>query len=284
MKMIFSTSYSYIHSEPKPNGLPAIVRFKNNHNHLVLKVTELPLLKSITDNNVKIKFDNGFESSKIFQAYNIRNRSNRSPSVVHSSNSSESNVGVVETNNLSTSNQSIEHDLLSNFENVKIQCCVVETKNDEHLEPGQQIINNGDRNNGACYQLVDTSYSKEYYQKVRGIIADHEKTKWLGNKIKTEEDQLSLYKCSGEKCNAVYRNMTTFEYHLNVHCHNAKSQKETCDFMMCVYCFKSFDVNNVDALAYHIFNNYSFCNYFCRYCLYRAYTASHVLTHEKIFS
>lgn len=36
------------------------MRFKNNHNHLVLKVTELPLLKSITDNNVKIKFDNGF--------------------------------------------------------------------------------------------------------------------------------------------------------------------------------------------------------------------------------
>ncbi|XP_029348263.1 uncharacterized protein LOC115034891 [Acyrthosiphon pisum] len=49
-----------------------------------------------------------------------------------------------------------------------------------------------------------------------------------------------------------------------------------------MYCFKPFDFMSTDALGNHIANTYSYCKYFCQYCLYRAYTASHVLVHEFI--
>ncbi|XP_026818941.1 uncharacterized protein LOC113557562 [Rhopalosiphum maidis] len=54
-------------------------------------------------------------------------------------------------------------------------------------------------------------------------------------------------------------------------------------FMQCMYCFKQFDTESINVLANHITDKYTFCKYFCRYCLYRAYTASHVLIHEYVF-
>lgn len=51
-------------------------------------------------------------------------------------------------------------------------------------------------------------------------------------------------------------------------------------FKKCIYCFKVFE--NVDALANHIEDQYTYCDYFCPYCFYRAYTPSHVLVHQVI--
>lgn len=51
-------------------------------------------------------------------------------------------------------------------------------------------------------------------------------------------------------------------------------------FKMCAYCFKMFD--DEESLANHIADKYSFCEYFCPYCFYRAYSASHVLVHQVI--
>jgi len=51
-------------------------------------------------------------------------------------------------------------------------------------------------------------------------------------------------------------------------------------FKKCAYCLKVFE--SVDALAYHIEEKYTYCDYFCRYCFYRAYTPTHVLAHQVI--
>ncbi|XP_060855867.1 uncharacterized protein LOC132933613 [Metopolophium dirhodum] len=266
------------------NGLPAIVRFKNDHNHLVPKVTELPLLKSITDNNIQITLDKGFEPAKIRRAYNIGINPNSSPPVIDITNLSDDDVEIVEITDIDTSDQITENNLFGKWEDANIQCDTVETKNNKRLEPGQQVVNNGERANddGTSHQLVDTSYRKDYSRTLKGIISDRVKAKWLSDKMTTEADQVSLYKCSGKKCSAVFSRRKTFVPHLNDHCRKAKSQKKTLQFMICMYCFKSFDMINIDALANHIFDNYSFCKYFCQYCLYRAYTASHVLVHEYI--
>ncbi|KAF0752605.1 C2H2-type domain-containing protein, partial [Aphis craccivora] len=58
---------------------------------------------------------------------------------------------------------------------------------------------------------------------------------------------------------------------------------ESPHFMKCMYCFKQFENESISELGNHIMENYTFCKYFCRYCLYRAYTASHVLVHEYVF-
>jgi len=47
---------------------------------------------------------------------------------------------------------------------------------------------------------------------------------------------------------------------------------------MCAYCFRAFE--NEESLADHIAEKYTFCDYFCPHCFYRAYTASHVLVHQ----
>lgn len=54
----------------------------------------------------------------------------------------------------------------------------------------------------------------------------------------------------------------------------------TEQFKKCAYCFKSFD--DEISLADHIAEKYTFCKYFCSYCFYRAYEASHVLIHQVI--
>lgn len=54
----------------------------------------------------------------------------------------------------------------------------------------------------------------------------------------------------------------------------------TEQFKKCAYCFKVFD--NPESLAQHIYEKYSFCKYFCSYCFYRAYEASHVYHHQVI--
>jgi len=101
----------------------------------------------------------------------------------------------------------------------------VRSKTDEHLGPGKQIINNGEYPDGddvSIHQVVDTTYSKEYFRKLKGIITDHEQTQWLSDKMKTIADQVKLYKCSGKKCNAVFSRWKLFLYHMNTHCHIAR--------------------------------------------------------------
>ncbi|XP_008184073.2 uncharacterized protein LOC100575459 isoform X3 [Acyrthosiphon pisum] len=263
------------------NGLPAIVRFRNNHNHLV---PALPLLKSIMDNNIEITFDKGLEPANIRQAYNIGTSPNPRPPVVDVIHLSDDDVEIMESTDLDISDQIMDNNLYGKWEDANILCEIVETNDNIRLGPGQQVVNNGERvkSNGTSHQLVDTSYRKDYSRKLKGIISDHQKAKWLSDKMTTEADKMSLYKCSGKNCNEVFSHRKTFVPHLNDHCRNAKRLKDSLQFTICMYCFKPFDFMSADALGNHIANTYSYCKYFCQYCLYRAYTASHVLVHEFI--
>lgn len=57
-----------------------------------------------------------------------------------------------------------------------------------------------------------------------------------------------------------------------------ENQKDNIEqFKMCAYCYQVF--NDADSLANHISEKYSFCEYFCPHCFYRAYSPSHVLIH-----
>lgn len=111
--------------------------------------------------------------------------------------------------------------MFEKWEDENIQCEIVET--DNNLEPGQQVVNNGERanNDGTSHQLVDNSYKKDYSRKLKGMILNRVKAKWLSDKMTTEADQVSLYKCSGKKCKAVFSRRKTFVPHLNDHCRNA---------------------------------------------------------------
>lgn len=54
----------------------------------------------------------------------------------------------------------------------------------------------------------------------------------------------------------------------------------TEQFKKCIYCFKSFD--DAESLANHIAEKYTYCKYFCSFCFYCAYEASHVFIHQVI--
>jgi len=124
--------------------------------------------------------------------------------------------------------------LFGKWEDANIQCDTVETKNNKRLEPGQQVVNNGERANddGTSHQLVDTSYRKDYSRTLKGIISDHVKAKWLSDKMTTEADHVSLYKCSGKKCNEVFSRRKTFVPHLNDHC--CKASKTYTIVVICI--------------------------------------------------
>lgn len=82
---------------------------------------------------------------------------------------------------------------------------------------------------------MDTSYSKEYYQKLKGIVMNNEQTKWLSDKMTTIADQVALYKCSGKKCNAAFSEWERFLCHTNLHYHIAKKDAGKTYMIAVVY-------------------------------------------------
>lgn len=116
-----------------------------------------------------------------------------------------------------------ENNLFSKWEDVRIELNIVKMDDNGGLQPGLLVINNDEpaNENATSHQLVDTSYNKDYCRKLTEIMSENVKAKWLSDKMTTEADQVSLYKCSGKKCNAVFKRRRTFVSHLNEHCRNS---------------------------------------------------------------
>lgn len=113
----------------------------------------------------------------------------------------------------------------------------MQSKTDGHLGPGKQIINNGEctDGDGTSYKLVDTSYSKKYFRKLKGMMMDHEQNKWLSDKMTTIADQVTLYKCPRKKCNVVFSRRKNFFFHMFVHCYIAKKDTGKTYMIAVVY-------------------------------------------------
>ncbi|CAH1712108.1 unnamed protein product [Aphis gossypii] len=152
------------------------------------------------------------------------------------------------------------------------------------LEKGQQIVNNGVPINGIIY-LIETDYKKDYDKKVRDLPINVMKTKLAFSEMSILPRLLGLFKCMDRTCTKIFNSKEMFKLHMKLHFSNTEKKKKNQiynveQFKMCAYCFKMFD--DEESLANHIADKYSFCEYFCPYCFYRAYSASHVLVHQTL--
>uniref|UniRef100_A0A2H8TXZ9 Zinc finger and BTB domain-containing protein 6 n=1 Tax=Melanaphis sacchari TaxID=742174 RepID=A0A2H8TXZ9_9HEMI len=166
----------------------------------------------------------------------------------------------------------------------KTSCELVPPSSEISLEAGQQIVNNGIPIDSTIY-LIDTTYTKDYDKKVRDLPMNVMKTKLAFNEMSALPRLLGLFKCMDRTCTKIFNSKELFKLHMKLHFSNTEKKKKNQiynveQFKMCAYCFKMFD--DEESLANHIVDNYTFCEYFCPYCFYRAYTASHVLVHQSI--
>ncbi|KAF0747651.1 putative histone-lysine N-methyltransferase 1 [Aphis craccivora] len=157
------------------------------------------------------------KTENTFQANDIGIHPYLNKLVVDFSNSSDT---IVENKNIK-STQNTDHISFSKWDDIKILSYVVNSKHDVRLKSGQQIINNYSKTDRRMpYHFVDTSYCKEYFRKLKCMLSNDVKSKWLGDKKTTLADQLSLYKCSGKNCKRVFSNQQLFRNHLNYHHHS----------------------------------------------------------------
>ncbi|XP_050525201.1 uncharacterized protein LOC126896453 isoform X2 [Daktulosphaira vitifoliae] len=187
--------------------------------------------------------------------------------------------------NIETNKSDSESDNLSMWLKVPTSCESVTSNYHEHLKLGQQVINNGvpiNRN----YILIDTSYIKNYFKHFRELPVNVMKTQLAFKEMMSMPRLLGLFKCFDRTCTKIFTCKELFKLHMKLHYSNLEKKKKSQmynveQFKKCTYCFRTFD--DVDSLANHIAENYTFCNFFCKYCFYRAYTASHVLVHQSKF-
>lgn len=168
---------------------------------------------------------------------------------------------------------------------VKTNCEVILPNSEIFLEEGQQIVNNGVPVDGTICCLIDTAYTKDYIRKVRELPMNVMKTRLAFNEMSALPRLLGLFKCMDRTCTKIFSSKDLFKLHMKLHFSNAEKKKKNQiynveQFKMCAYCFKVFD--DEESLANHISEKYTFCEYFCPHCFYRAYTASHVLVHQSV--
>ncbi|XP_025411013.1 uncharacterized protein LOC112683957 isoform X4 [Sipha flava] len=168
--------------------------------------------------------------------------------------------------------------------NMKVVCEDIPPNPNIYLKPGQQIVNNGEPIQNS-YCLIDTSYKKSYLKIIRNLPVNVMKTPLAFNYMMAFPRLLGLYKCLDRSCTKIFSDKKLFTLHMKLHYSNMEKKKKnqiynTEQFKKCAYCFKSFDDEN--SLADHIAEKYTYCKYFCSYCFYRAYEASHVLIHQSI--
>ncbi|CAI6364719.1 unnamed protein product [Macrosiphum euphorbiae] len=168
---------------------------------------------------------------------------------------------------------------------VKTNCEIILPNSEILLEEGQQIVNNGVPADGSICCLIDTTYTKDYIRKVRELPMNVMKTRLAFNEMSALPRLLGLFKCMDRTCTKIFSSKELFKLHMKLHFSNAEKKKKNQiynveQFKMCAYCFKVFD--DEESLANHISEKYTFCEYFCPHCFYRAYTASHVLVHQSV--
>eukprot|EP00102_Acyrthosiphon_pisum_P022313 XP_016659523.1 PREDICTED: uncharacterized protein LOC100573806 [Acyrthosiphon pisum] len=127
---------------------------------------------------------------------------------------------------------------------------VINPNSEIFLEEVELIVNNGMPVDGTIVRLIDTAYTKDYIKKVRDFPM---------NVMKTQ---------------LAFKEMSVLPRLMENQIYNVEQ------FKMCAYCFKVFD--DEESLANHISEKYTFCDYFCPHCFYRAYTATHVLVHQSV--
>ncbi|KAL4143321.1 hypothetical protein QTP88_005667 [Uroleucon formosanum] len=192
--------------------------------------------------------------------------------------------GKVNTSKINSS-ASDNNDDLNMWMKAKTNSEVVLPNSEILLEEGQQIVNNGVPVNGSICCLIDTTYTKDYIRKVRDLPMNVMKTRLAFNEMSALPRLLGLFKCMDRTCTKIFSSKELFKLHMKLHFSNAEKKKKNQiynveQFKMCAYCFKGFD--DEESLANHISEKYTYCEYFCPHCFYRAYTASHVLVHQSV--
>ncbi|VVC37520.1 Zinc finger C2H2-type [Cinara cedri] len=157
---------------------------------------------------------------------------------------------------------------------------------DIYFESGRQIVNNGVALNDT-YCLIDTTYQKHYLKKYKEFKTNEMKSNFAFQKMISIPKIFGLFKCMKKLCSKVFSDKILFELHIQSHISSTgknkvlETQINTMEQLkQCAYCFKKCD--DVESLATHISEKYSFCKYFCPFCFYRAYTPHHVLVHQTL--
>ncbi|VVC35861.1 Zinc finger C2H2-type,Zinc finger, RING/FYVE/PHD-type [Cinara cedri] len=190
---------------------------------------------------------------------------------------------IQDVRSLRESEFGIFNDNISVVQN-KNQYEVTNPRPDIYLESGQHIVNNGAPINGT-YCLIDTMYQKNYLKKFKKLGANAMKSRLILKDMTSIPKLLGLFKCMDKSCTKVFSDKMMFKLHMQLHFSNMEKKKNNQinnaeQFKHCAYCFKKFD--DVESLANHISEKYSFCKFFCPYCFYRAYTPNHVMVHQTL--
>ncbi|XP_026811622.1 uncharacterized protein LOC113552843 isoform X4 [Rhopalosiphum maidis] len=190
----------------------------------------------------------------------------------------------VKVNTFKMNSSASDNNDLNMWMKTKTNCELILPNSEIFLEAGQQIVNNGIPIDGTIY-LIDTAYRKDYEKKVRDLPMNVMKTKLAFNEMSALPRLLGLFKCMDRTCTKIFNSKELFKLHMKLHFSNTEKKKKNQiynveQFKMCAYCFKMFD--DEESLTNHIVDKYTFCEYFCPYCFYRAYTASHVLVHQSV--
>lgn len=92
------------------------------------------------------------------------------------------------------------------------------------LEPGQQIVNNGQPIHGT-YCLIDTEYKKCYSKKVREFPLSKMKTRLALSDMLTSPRSLGLFKCMDRTCTKIFNDKDLFKLHMRLHFSNSEKKK-----------------------------------------------------------
>lgn len=109
----------------------------------------------------------------------------------------------------------------------KTQYEVILPNSNIFLEPGQQIVNNGQPIDGTYY-LIDTEYKKYYSKKVRELPLNMMKTRLALTEMLTVPRLLGLFKCMDRTCTKIFTDKDLFKLHMKLHFSNSDKKKSNC--------------------------------------------------------
>lgn len=93
-----------------------------------------------------------------------------------------------------------------------------------YLEPGQQIVNNGEPIQGT-YCLIDTGYKKSYLKTLKNLSFNVMKTQQAFSYMTELPRLLGLYKCFDRTCTKIFSDKMLFILHMKLHYSNMERKK-----------------------------------------------------------
>jgi len=128
-----------------------------------------------------------------------------------------------------------DNDDLNMWMKAKINCEVVLPNSEIFLEAGQQTVNNGMPIDGTMFCLIDTTYTKDYIEKLRDFPMNVIKTQSAFNEMSALPRLLGLFKCMDRNCTNIFSSKELFKYHLAIHFSNAEQKKSNKFYLIYIH-------------------------------------------------